>query len=54
MSNYYVLIKSYKDDEVVEEIGPMSESKADRVDTGANINLNHDNYYTEIINKDQP
>lgn len=46
---YYVEIVNYDTDEVVKRMGPMSERKADKVDNAANINLNHDKYYTRIV-----
>ena len=50
---YYVEIVKYGEpEEVVKRMGPMPERKADEVDAGANINLNHEEYYTRIV-KDQ-
>lgn len=47
---YYVEIVKYGDpEEVVKRMGPMSDRKADKVDSGANINLNHEKYYTRIV-----
>ena len=34
--------------ELVKQMGPMSERKADKVYAGASINLNHDEYHIEI------
>lgn len=34
---------------VVKRLGPMSERKADKVDGGLNINLNHDKFFTLIV-----
>ena len=49
MQGYYVeIIKYGESEETVEKIGPMSERKAERVDSGVNINLNHEEYYTII------
>ena len=50
-NNYYVEIIEYKSEEVVKCMGPMSEHKADRVDDGVNINLNHEEFYTLIKEK---
>ena len=33
---------------VMKEMGPYSERKAERIEDGVNINLNHDRYYTTI------
>jgi hypothetical protein len=50
MAEYYVEIVKYGEPEkVVERFGPMSERKADRVDTGININLNHELFFTRTI-----
>ena len=48
--DYYVEIVKYGDpEEVVKRMGPMTERKAERVERGAGINLNHDAYYTRIV-----
>ena len=50
--NYYVEIRPWNDDETdpgFRRMGPMSEHQADKVDRGANINLNHEKYYTIIV-----
>lgn len=46
---HYVEIVRYSDGEVVRRMGPMSERNADRVDSGADRNLNHEEYYTRIV-----
>jgi hypothetical protein len=51
MKNYYVEIVKTDLGEVVKRLGPFSERKADRVDDGANINLNHSEYFTRIVNE---
>lgn len=38
--------------EVVKEIECSSERKAERVEDAMQINLDHENYYTIILNKD--
>ena len=38
---------------VVKEIECSSERKAERVDDALQINLDHDNYYTAIIEKEE-
>ena len=45
-----VLIKRIDNDEVVETVGPCTGGirGAEQVERGANINLNHAEYYTEI------
>lgn len=49
MSDYYVEIVAFKGNKVVKRMGPMYERKADKVDSGANINLNHKEYFTRIV-----
>jgi len=46
---YYVEVVRYEDGNVVKRIECSSERNADKVDRGVNINLNHDEYYTRII-----
>ncbi len=49
MAEYYVDIIQYDTDEVVETLGPYaSERQADRADSGVNINLDHERFYTQI------
>lgn len=48
---YYVHILNSETKEVVEEMGPFSEWKAEKVEKGANINLNHEEYFTIILKK---
>jgi hypothetical protein len=50
MSNFYVQVKKCENDEVVKELGPMSETKAVKVANGMDIKL-HDDYYTEVVEK---
>ena len=46
---FIVQIVAFKDDEVVKESEPMSERRADHVDDGFAMNLNHEEYYTRIV-----
>lgn len=46
---FYVEIVRTLTGEVVERMGPMSERTAERVENGALINLNHDEYFTRIV-----
>jgi hypothetical protein len=39
-------------EEVASRMGPMSEHRAERVERGASINLNHEKFYTRIVDKD--
>lgn len=50
--NYYVQIVQFSDDAIEKEMGPFTDRKADLVDGGVNRNLNHDKFFTKIIQKD--
>ena len=50
---YYVQILTLDGDVLEEEMGPMSERKADRVEGGVMINLNHDEYWTRVISTEE-
>ncbi len=47
----YVQIVDFQTDEIVKQMGPMTKWKADKVDRGVNINLNHDAYYTQLVDE---
>lgn len=56
MSNqHYVHIIKTETGEVVRQLGPMTAAKADRVENGANINLDHDTFHTEqkVLSKEE-
>jgi hypothetical protein len=46
---FYVEIVKSSSGEVVKRIGPMSQRKADKVESGALINLNHADFFTRIV-----
>lgn len=46
--NYFVEIVK-NDGEVVKRMGPMSAHSAEKTERGANINLNHDGFWTRIV-----
>ena len=48
MSNYYVKIAETATGKVEKRMGPMSEGKADRVERGASINLDHAEYHIDV------
>jgi hypothetical protein len=50
MNNFYVQVKNAETDEVVKELGPMSENKAVKVAGGMDINMS-DDFYTEVVEK---
>ena len=51
MNNYYVQILSFDNDRLIKEFGPTNERRADKIDDGLNINLDHNKYYTIITQK---
>ena len=51
MNNYYVQIFDMDEAEPIEERGPFAERRAEKVDAGITINLNHEQYYTTIVRK---
>ena len=50
---YYVQIVEEKTGEVAKSMGPMSWEKAEKVENGANINLNHEEYFTRIVDAEK-
>ncbi len=52
MTNYFVEIVNYDTEEVVKRIECGSERRADKVDDGVNINLNHEDYFTRIVEEE--
>lgn len=51
MSDHQVIVEICEAEtgEVVERFGPMSDHKAQKVDAGISINLNHERFYTQIV-----
>lgn len=49
VKEYFVEVVACVGDKVVKRLGPLTESRADRVDAGLNINLDRENYYTRIV-----
>lgn len=47
--NAYVEIVEYATNAVVKRMGPMSERKAEKVERGAEINLNHERFYVRTV-----
>lgn len=52
-NNYYVLIVRYNDGKYIRKMGPMSEGRAERVSRGALVNMDHENYYSVEVAKDE-
>lgn len=49
---YYVEVVETETDEVVERMGPTAEGRAERIERGVNINLNHEDYHTRIVEEE--
>lgn len=52
MTNFYVEIVDDETEEVVKRMGPHTERTADRIEDGVNINLNHERFFTRIVEED--
>lgn len=48
---YYVRIIHSATGKIEREMGPMSRAKAERVERGALINMDIENFHTEIVTK---
>lgn len=46
---WYVNIIESATGKVEKSMGPLTRNQAERVDTGASINLDHDKYHTEVV-----
>lgn len=38
-------------DEMIKVMGPFSQRKAEKIEAGVNINLDHDNFYTMVTER---
>lgn len=54
MSDWLVEIVSHAEGEVVKRMGPMTMQKAERVERGAEINLDHERYYVRTVRAPEP
>ena len=45
-----VLIKKFENNEIIKEIECKSERQAVKVEGGVMINMNNEDYYTEVVN----
>jgi hypothetical protein len=52
MKYYVEIVKHGEPEEVIKRMGPFTERMADKIDSGANRNLNHKEYYTRIVEVD--
>lgn len=49
---FFVEIVEKETNQVVKRMGPMNERKAEKVELGASINLNHQDYFTRIVKEE--
>lgn len=52
MEQFYVEVVNSETGEVVNTLGPAPERKADKIEDGVNINLNHEKYHTRLRKAD--
>lgn len=52
MNNYYVQLIEISTEKVIKEMGPHTERQAKKIESGADRNLNHQQFYTNIVQKD--
>jgi hypothetical protein len=52
--NFYVEVLKIGTDEIVRRLGPHDERTAERVERGVSINLDHEKFYTRIVEDEQP
>ena len=50
--HHYVEIRESESNKLVRRMGPMSERRAEGVEDGANINLNHEKFHTVLVTND--
>lgn len=53
MTQVYVCIVEDATNKPSTVMGPMSEHRADRVERGASINLNHEEWHIDVIEEDE-
>lgn len=53
VEQFYVEVVEYATEEVVKQLGPNSEWRANKIDDGMNINLNHERYFTRIVSESE-
>ena len=46
---FFVEIVEASSGDVVKRIGPVSERQAEKIEDGASINLDHEQYFTRIV-----
>jgi hypothetical protein len=53
MPEYFVeIVKEGDPEEVVKRMGPHSLRTAERIERGADINLNHEDFFTRVVDAD--
>lgn len=51
MNNYYVQLIEINTEKVIKEMGPHTKSQAEKIESGADRNLNHEKFCTKIVQK---
>ena len=52
MSEYFVeIVKNGDPEEVVKRMGPHHKRRAEKIEEGASINLNHEDYFTRVVDE---
>lgn len=49
--NYFVEIVETATDKVEERLGPHSKRTAERIESGAEINLDHERFYVRVVSE---
>lgn len=52
MIQHVVQIIDWETNKVQKEFDPTSKGRAERIEDGVNINLNHDKFYTKIVERE--
>ncbi len=50
---FYIEVIEYESGAVVSRMEASSERRAEKIDRGVNINLNHEDYYTRIVEEEE-
>ena len=49
---FFVEVREFKTRQVIKRVGPMLKRKADKVQRGMDINLDHSKYYTTQVTQE--
>lgn len=54
MIPHYVEVVSYETGKVEERRGPFPERRAEKLADGMDVNLDHERYYTRVVESEEP